>query len=297
MPVEAPVSPGGGDATTIAPYRPPANRGATAARWGLRVAALGYVAAILLGPLALVFYNTFQSGAGDAWAAVTSPAALHALYLTILIALIAVPLNAVFGVAAALLLVRRRMPGKPLIGALIDLPLALSPVVVGLSIVLVWGQDGWFGPATDAVGIQVLFALPSMVLATTFVSLPFVVREVVPVLREVGADQEEAASTLGAGAGQTFWRITLPAIRWGIIYGVVLTTARALGEYGAVRVVSGGIAEKTETMTLHVEERFQAFDYVAAYGSSMVLAVLALVVVLAMNLLNRKGGGDGDHGH
>jgi sulfate transport system permease protein len=296
MPADAPVAEPRGGVTTIAPYTPPVNHGATAARWGLRVAALGYVAALLLGPLVLVFYNTFQGGVGEAWAAITSPAALHALYLTILITVIAVPLNAVFGVSAALILVRRRVPARSLVSALIDLPLALSPVVVGLSLVLVWGRNGWFGGAMEDLGIQVIFAVPGMVLATIFISLPFVVREVVPVLREVGTDQEEAASTLGAGAFQTFWRITLPAIRWGIIYGVVLTTARALGEYGAVRVVSGGIAEKTETMTLHVEERFQAFDYVAAYGASMLLAILALIVVLGMTLLNRKGGGDGDHG-
>lgn len=295
MPAEAPQAPAGG-ATDLTAAAVRGARRARAVRIGLRLLALLYIAALLLGPLTLVFYNTFASGAGEAWAAVTTPAALHALYLTILIALIAVPLNAVFGVAAALILVRRRVPGRPLIAALIDLPLALSPVVVGLAIVLVWGRNGWFGPALDDLDIQVVFALPSMVLATIFISLPFVVREVVPVLREVGSDQEEAASTLGAGAAQTFWRITLPAIRWGIIYGVVLTTARALGEYGAVRVVSGGIAERTETLTLHVEERFQGFDYVAAYGSSMVLAVLALVVVLLMNLLNRKGGGGGHHG-
>ena len=268
-----------------------------AARWGLRIVALGYLGVVLAAPLALVFWNTFEDGFGAAWDAVTTDAALHALWLTILITLIAVPLNTVFGVMAALILVRRKVPAKPLISALIDLPLALSPVVVGLAILLVWGRSGWFGPATEEFGVQVIFALPGMVLATIFVSLPFVVREVVPVLREIGTDQEEAAATLGAGGWQTFWRITLPAIRWGIIYGVVLTTARALGEYGAVRVVSGGIAGKTETLTLHVEERFQAFDYVAAYGSSVVLAILALIVVLAMNLLNRKGGGRGDHGH
>lgn len=266
-------------------------------RWLLRLIALGYLAVLLGAPLALVFWNTFEEGFGVFWEAVTTDAALHALWLTILITLIAVPLNTIFGVAAALMLVRRRVPGRSFISALIDLPLALSPVVVGLSILLVWGRDGWFGPATEELGIQVIFALPGMVLATVFICLPFVVREVVPVLREVGTDQEEAAATLGAGSFQTFRRITLPAIRWGIIYGVVLTTARALGEYGAVRVVSGGIAGRTETLTLHVEERFQAFDYVAAYGSSVVLAILALITVLAMNLLNRKGGGGGDHGH
>ena len=249
------------------PTRPPSSRGEKAAtlasRYGLRLVALAYLAVILVAPLVLVFWNAFEDGIGAAWDAVTTPEALHALQLTVTITAIAVPLNAIFGVVAALILVRRRVPGRPLISALIDLPLALSPVVVGLALVLVWGQDGWFGPATDDLGIQVIFAMPGMVLATIFVCLPFVVREVVPVLREVGTEQEEAAATLGSGAFSTFWRITIPAIRWGLIYGVVLTTARALGEYGAVRVVSGGIAGKTETLTLHVEERFQAFDYVA----------------------------------
>ena len=176
------------------------------------------------------------------------------------------PLNAIFGVIAALILVRREVPGKPLISALIDLPLALSPVVVGLSLLLVWGQGGWLYGSSQDLGIQVVFALPAMILATIFVSLPFVVREVVPVLREIGTDQEEAAATLGAGAFQTFWRITLPAIRWGLVYGVILTTARCIGEYGAVAVVSGKIAGRTETLTLHVEERYLAFDSVAAYA-------------------------------
>ena len=283
------------------PTRPPTSRGEKAAtlasRYGLRLVALGYLAVILVAPLALVFWNAFEDGIGAAWDAVTTPEALHALQLTVTIAAIAVPLNAIFGVVAALILVRRRVPGRPLISALIDLPLALSPVVVGLALILVWGQDGWFGPATDDLGIEVIFAMPGMVLATIFVCLPFVVREVVPVLREVGTEQEEAAATLGSGAFSTFWRITIPAIRWGLIYGVVLTTARALGEYGAVRVVSGGIAGKTETLTLHVEERFQAFDYVAAYSVSVVLAILALTTVLVMNLLNRKEGVRGDHGH
>ncbi len=195
---------------------------------------------------------------------------------------------------------RRRVPARSFVSALIDLPLALSPVVVGLCILLVWGQDGWFGGAAEDAGVQVVFAVPGMVLATIFVSLPFVVREVVPVLREVGTDQEEAASILGAGAAQTFWRITLPSIRWGIIYGVVLTTARALGEYGAVAVVSGRISGQTETLTLFVKQQSDQFGKdaeVGAYGASVVLIVLAVAVVLLMNLLNRKGGGDGHHGH
>jgi sulfate transport system permease protein len=266
-----------------------------AARWGLRTIALGYLGILLALPLGMVVYRTLEEGFGPAWDAVTTEAALHALQLTLIIALIAVPLNAVFGVVAALILVRRRVPGRPLISALIDLPLALSPVVVGLSLLLVWGQEGWLRSVSDGLGVQVIFALPGMVLATIFVSLPFVVREAVPVLREIGTDQEEAAATLGAGAFQTFWRITLPAIRWGLIYGVILTTARSIGEYGAVAVVSGKIAGRTETLTLHVEERYLAFDTVAAYGSSIVLALIALITVLLMNVLNRKGGGGGDH--
>jgi sulfate/thiosulfate transport system permease protein len=273
-----------------------ARAGARGARIGLRTVALGYLAVLLLAPLCVVFYRTFEEGAGAVVEAATTPAALHALYLTLIIAVIAVPLNAIFGVIAALVLVRRRVPGRPVVSALIDLPLALSPVVVGLSLILVWGQDGWFHPASQELGVRVIFALPAMVLATIFVSLPFVVREVVPVLREIGTDQEEAAATLGAGAAQTFWRITLPAIRWGLIYGVILTTARSIGEYGAVAVVSGRIAERTETLTLHVDERYQGFDPVAAYTASVMLALIALAVVLLTHILSRKGRHDGHHG-
>lgn len=267
-----------------------------ATKYGLRLIALGYLGVLLALPLAVVIYRMTEEGLGATWDAATTPAAISALKLTLIIALIAVPLNAVFGVMAALMLVRKKIPARPLVSALIDLPLALSPIVVGLSLLLVWGQDGWLFPISDGLGIQVIFALPSMILATIFVSLPFVVREVVPVLREIGTDQEEAAAILGAGGFQTFWRITLPAIRWGLIYGVILTTARSIGEYGAVAVVSGKIAGRTETLTLHVEERYLAFDTVAAYTSAALLAVIALVVVLLMNILNRKGGGGGHHG-
>jgi sulfate/thiosulfate transport system permease protein len=271
-----------------------------AGRWGLRAIALLYLLFLLVLPVWLVIYYAFDDGVGVFWDSVTSPDALHALYLTLLITVIAVPLNTVFGIIAALILVRRRVPGRTLISALIDLPLALSPVVVGLCIVLVWGRYGWFGFVQDDWGYQVVFAVPGMVLATIFVCLPFVVREVVPVLREVGTDQEEAASTLGAGGFQTFWRITLPAIRWGIIYGVILTTARALGEYGAVAVVSGRISGKSETMTLFVGQQYQQIgpnSQAAAYSASLVLVLLAVVTVLSMNLLNRRGGSDGDRGH
>ncbi len=273
--------------------------GSRIARWSLRTGALAYLGLVLLAPLAFILYRTFEHGFDTFWTAVTSEQALHALWLTVLITAITVPLNAVFGVAAALILVRRRVPGKPLISALIDLPLALSPVVVGLCIVLVWGNTGWFGSYAEDAGVQVLFAVPGMVLATIFVCIPFVVREVVPVLREVGTDQEEAAATLGASGTQTFWRITLPAIRWGVVYGVILTTARALGEYGAVAVVSGQISGNTETLTLFVKQQYDQLGTdarVGAYGASMVLILLAIIVVVLMNLLNRKGGGRGHHG-
>jgi sulfate transport system permease protein len=254
----------------------------------LRTVALGYLAAILLGPLAFVFYRAFEHGFVDAWSAVTTPPALHAFQLTLLIAAIVVPANTIFGVLCALVIVRHPFRAKGLLNAIVDLPLALSPVVVGFSLFLLYGREGWFGSFFLDQGIQILFALPSMILATIFVSLPFVVREIVPVLREIGIDQEQAAATLGASRLQTFFRITLPAIRWAIVYGVVLTTARSLGEYGAVSVVSGRIAGKTATATLFVEDRYQSFDLIGAYAASVVLALMAVSVLLAMNLLRRK---------
>jgi sulfate/thiosulfate transport system permease protein len=258
------------------------------ARYGLRFAALGYLTLLLVLPVGLVFFRTFQNGLGPVWNALTDPDFLHALWLTLLIALIAVPLNTIFGVACALVLVRQRFRGKAVLNAFVDLPFALSPVVVGLALFLVYARTGWFGPWLGAHGIQIVFALPAMVLATIFVSLPFVVREVVPVLREIGTEQEEAAWTLGASPLSTFRKITLPAIRWGVTYGVVLTTARCLGEFGAVSVVSGNLIGKTQTLTLHVNNRFQAFDLVGAYTASVVLAVLALMTLFLMNLFRKE---------
>jgi sulfate transport system permease protein len=254
----------------------------------LRVVALGYLAALLAIPVAMVFYRTFEHGLAPALDAVTTPAAQHAFWLTCLMVAIAVPLNTLFGVGLALALVRGRWRGKTLVSAFVDLPFAVSPVVVGLALILVYGNRGWIGTWLAENGVRVIFSTPGMVLATIFVSLPFVVREVVPVLREIGVEQEEAASTLGASPGQTFWRVTLPAIRWGVAYGVILTTARALGEFGAVAVVSGKIEGQTETMTLFVEQRFQAFDLTGAYAASVVLALLALAVIGTMTLLDRR---------
>ena len=254
------------------------------ARISLRVGVLAYLAAILLVPVGLVFWRTFEHGVGPAWDAVTTPDAKHAFWLTLKIAAIAVPLNTVFGVVCALAIVRHRFPGKGVLNAVVDLPLALSPVVVGLSIVLLYGRDGWLG----SLPFQVLFSTPAIVLATIFVSLPFVVREVVPVLREIGTDQEEAAATLGAGAFSTFRRVTLPAIRWAVAYGVILTTARAIGEYGAVRVVSGNIEGKTQTMTLLVQDSYDNYDITGAYAASVLLGMIAIATLLLMTMFRPR---------
>jgi sulfate/thiosulfate transport system permease protein len=257
-------------------------------RLGLRAVALGYLVVILLAPLAMVFYRTFQSGLHPIWQTLSDPDTIHAFEVTLIATAIAVPLNTVFGVLCGLAIVRRRFPGKGLLNAFIDLPLALSPVVVGLSLFLLYGQNGWLGGWMSDHGIQFLFALPAMVVATIFVSLPFVAREVIPTLREVGDEQEQASRTLGASSWQTFWKITLPSIRWAVVYGVILTTARSLGEYGAVAVVSGRIQGQTETATLRVEEQYEQFNLPGAYGISIVLALMAIVVLVVMTAIRPK---------
>jgi sulfate/thiosulfate transport system permease protein len=254
------------------------------ARYSLRFFALGYLAALLLIPIALVFKKTFEHGVGPVWDAVSTPEARHAFWLTIEITLIVVPLNTLFGILCALAIVRRRFHGKGVLNAVVDLPLALSPVVVGLALLLLYGNGGWL----HRLPWQMLFALPSMVLATMFVSLPFVVREVVPVLREIGTDQEEAAATLGAGAWQVFRRVTFPAIRWAVAYGVVLTTARSLGEFGAVSVVSGRIVGRTETLTTRVQDQFEGFDLTGAYAASVVLMLIAITTLVALSIFKPK---------
>jgi sulfate transport system permease protein len=249
----------------------------------VRFGSLAYLTGILLAPVSLIFWRAFDHGLHPFWAAISNPYAVHALKLTVEITAIVVPLNTVFGVLCAIAIVRHRIPGMGVVNALVDLPLALSPVVVGLSLYLLYGRGGWFGD----LPFQVLFALPSMVLATTFVSLPFVVREVVPVLREIGTQQEEAAATLGAPAFTTFRRITLPAIRWAVAYGVVLTTARSLGEFGAVSIVSGGIAGRTQTLTQYVQASYENFDQTGAYAASVLLALLAMTTLLLMTVVKR----------
>lgn len=262
-------------------------------RIGLRTVAIAYILLLLLIPVGVIFFRTFEHGVVAFWDSITTPAAISAFTLTLQVTAIAVPLNTIFGIVMALALVRGRFPGKAIVNALIDLPFAISPVVVGLALILVYGLHGWVGGALADVGIQVIFAFPGIVLATIFVSLPFVVREVAPVLKEVGDEQEQAAATLGAGAWTTFWRITLPSIRWGVAYGVVLSVARSIGEFGAVSVVSGKIAGETETLTLLVEKRFQNFDLAGAYAASALLALIALATLLAMTLIKpRREEGD-----
>jgi sulfate/thiosulfate transport system permease protein len=254
----------------------------------IRVVGLGYLGLLLVAPVVLVFWRTFEDGVGPAWDAVTTPDAVRAFVLTLVIVAIVVPANTIFGIICAIAIVRHRFRGKGLVNAFVDLPLALSPVVVGLSLFLLYGDDGWLGGWFADQGIDVLFALPAMVIATIFVSLPFVAREVVPTLREIGDEQEQAARTLGASGWQTFWRITLPAIRWAVVYGVVLTTARCLGEYGAVAVVSGRLQGETETATLRVQERWESLDLAGAYAISIVLALFAVLVLVVLSVIRPK---------
>jgi sulfate transport system permease protein len=259
-------------------------------KYALRFIALGYLALLIAGPVGVLLWRTFGGGLGAVGEALTSPAAVHAFYLTLVIALVTVPLNTIFGILFALAIVRQQFRGKALLSALLDLPLGVSPVIVGLALIIVYGRRGAFGGWLAEHGVRVIFNWPGMVLATMFVCIPFVAREVIPVLREIGTDQEQAAQILGASSWQTFRMITLPAIRAGIAFGVVLTTARALGEYGAVSIVSGKLAGRTETLTLHVEDRFQAFDLTGAYTAALVLALMALLTLFAMHQMKPREG-------
>ena len=247
-----------------------------------RVAVIGYLLLLVAWPLALVL----QRGVGDVGDLLQDEDVRHALGLTLRVALASVAINTVFGVGISLLLVRYEFPGKRALSALIDLPLSVSPVVVGLSLVLVYGgRNGWLGPALEHAGLQVIFATPGIILATVFVALPLVIREVVPVLQEIGVEQEVAAQSLGASASQTFRRITLPSIRWAVVYGVVLALARSLGEFGAVKVVSGNVLGQTRTATLAVEEKYLNFDKGGAYAIAFLLALVAVACIVVVSVL------------
>lgn len=257
-------------------------------RLSLRAVALGYLLALLAIPIGVILWRTFGNGIADFVASVRTPAAISAFNLSLLIVAIVVPLNVVFGVVTALALVRGRFKGRGLLQVVVDLPFAVSPIVVGVALILLWGVHGWFG-GLEGTGVKVIFGLPGMVIATLFVTLPFVVREVEPVLHEIGVEQEQAAATLGANARQTFWRITLPAIRWGLTYGIVLTVARALGEFGAVIMVSSGFPGVSQTLTLLVHSRYiDDHNTYGAYAAATLLMLIALVTLLLMTVLDRK---------
>jgi sulfate transport system permease protein len=257
-------------------------------RWLLRVIVVGYLFLLVIWPIALVVRATFSGGVGPVLDALSQPDVLFAFQLTLAVAFWAVVINTAFGVGISLLLVRYTFPGRRALSALVDLPLSVSPVVVGLALLLVYGQTGWIGGALESVGLQVIYAPPGIILATAFVSLPLVIRELVPVLTEIGTDQEQAARSLGASPWQAFWRITLPAIKWALLYGVVLSLARSLGEFGAVKVVSGGVAFRTQTATLLVEERYQQFgaeNTTVAYAAAFVLTLIAVIALLIVTSL------------
>jgi sulfate/thiosulfate transport system permease protein len=254
-------------------------------RAGLRTVVLAYLALLLVIPVVVIIGHTFQNGIAPVFDSLNTTAAMHAFKITAVVTFYAVIANTIFGMLAAILLVRYRFPGKRLMSALIDLPLAVSPVIVGLALVLVYGRTTGTGKALASVGINIIFSIPGMVMATVFVCIPLVVRAVAPVLEEIGDDQEQAASTLGASSWQSFRRITLPSIRGALAYGVVLALARSLGEYGAIAVVSGRLVGRTQTVTLFVQERYQNFDQQAAYASAFVLVAAAVIALLLSRAL------------
>ncbi|AXT84096.1 sulfate ABC transporter [Aeromicrobium sp. A1-2] len=267
----------------------------TAGTYVRRAIVAAYLFFLIVWPVSLVVVTTFDGGLGNLRGALSDPEVTFALQLTIYVALWAVAINTVFGVGISLLMVRYDSPGRGVLSALIDLPLSVSPVVVGLALLLAYGStNGLLGPELDRAGIQIAFAPPGIILATAFVSLPLVVRELVPVLQEIGTEQEQAARSLGAGPLQTFRRITLPSIKWALIYGVVLSLARSLGEFGAVKVISGNIAQQTQTATLVVEEKYQDFEQGSAYATSFLLALIAVAALVVVTILRPKDETDGD---
>ena len=252
----------------------------------LRYLALAYVAILVIVPVALILLRTFAAGIGAFFDSITTPAALSALQLSLLVVAIVVPLNVLFGVPTALVLARNRFRGKSALQAVIDLPFAVSPVVVGVALILLWGSAGLFGFVENNLGLKIIFGFPGIVLASIFVTVPFVIREVEPVLHEIGTDQEEAAATLGSQWWQTFWRVTLPSIRWGLTYGIVLTIARTLGEFGAVIMVSSNLPGTSQTLTLLVADRYSRGSEYGAYAVSTLLMTVAVIVLIVQVVLD-----------
>jgi sulfate transport system permease protein len=250
--------------------------------------AIAYLFLVQYIPAINVFFAAFSKGFAPFLSNFTKPEFLHAAWLTLLLAVISIPINAVFGLCAAWAIARHKFPGRAIVLSIIDLPFSISPVVAGLMIVLLYGREGWFGPWLQEHNIQIIFAFPGMLMATAFVSMPFVAREVIPILEEFGKDQEEAARTLGANDWQTFWRVTLPSIRWGLLYGLILTNARAMGEFGAVSVVSGNIANTTQTLPLFVEDAYKQYETEAAFSAAVLLAFLAVITLILKEIVERK---------
>ena len=282
--------PAGDEQTQLAGLRPPLARQAPwPVRWGLTIAALLVLGVLIIVPLANVFAQALAGGPRAYWDHLFGNAdTRHAILLTLTVAPVAVVLNLVFGVAAAWTIARFRFPGRALLVTLIDLPFAVSPVVAGLAFVLLFGLQGYFGPWLREHGLKIIFATPGLILATSFVTFPFVARELIPVLEVIGPEEELAALSLGASGWQMFWRVTLPNIQWGVLYGVILCNARAMGEFGAVYVVSGHIAGRTDTMPLRVEKLFQEYNTPGSFALASVLTLQALVTLLAKLGLERK---------
>ncbi|NJL49238.1 MAG: sulfate ABC transporter permease subunit CysW [Leptolyngbyaceae cyanobacterium SM2_5_2] len=259
-------------------------------KWALVAFVVAYLALVLLIPALNVFTQAFKGGLAGLMDTFTSHHFLNAVKLTLIATAITVPLNTIFGLCAAIALANKTFPGRSLLISIIDLPFSISPVVAGLMLVLLFGNRGWFGPLLDVAGIKIIFALPGIVIATIFVTMPFIAREVLPALEENGTEQEEAAATLGATPWQTFWRVTLPSVKWSLLYGLILCNARAMGEFGAVAVVSGNIAGKTQTLPLFIEEAHIQYNTPAAYAAALLLACLAIVTLILKYLLERNVG-------
>jgi len=257
-------------------------------KWTLILLVVGYVAFLIVTPIAALMLGAFEKGIGASIMSLNHPEVFSAFWNTLWISLVVVIVHSIFGTLVAWVFVRHRFPGRNLINGLIDMPFAVSPVVAGYMLLLLFGRNGFLAPVINALGIQVAFAMPGMVLATLFVTLPFMIRELIPVMEAFNTQQEKAAATLGANSWQTFWRVTFPALRWGMIYGVTLTFARALGEFGAVLVIGGGVQGRTETATLFIYRALDERQYIGAYSAALALGLISLILVLGSDWLRRK---------
>jgi sulfate/thiosulfate transport system permease protein len=258
-------------------------------KWSLIAIAIFYLGLVLFFPVLNVVYAAFSKGLDPVLEVFKNQDFLSAASLTLLVAAVSIPLNTIFGLCAAWVIARNQFRGRTLLISIIDLPFSISPIVAGLMIVLLYGRNGWFGPFLEQINFKVVFAIPSVILASAFVTMPFVAREVIPVLEEIGTNEEESARTLGASDWQIFWRVTLPNIRWGLLYGILLTNARAMGEFGAVSVVSGNLAGQTQTLPLFVEEAYKNYQSQEAFTASLVLGLLALLTLVLKEILERVG--------